>query len=87
ALQLFGKWLDHEGIEKSYDEARRTPIKEVMSRNVVAVTEDETVDRVVELMVHRDLNRIPVVRDGVPVGIVARFDLLRMMMKKGDVKP
>ena len=82
ALQLFGKWLDHEGIEKSYDEARRTPIKEVMSRTVFAVTEDETVDRVVELMVHHDLNRIPVVRDGVPVGIVARFDLLRMLLPR-----
>jgi len=37
-------------------------------------------------MLNRDLNRIPVVRDGVPVGIVARFDLLRMMMQEGKTE-
>lgn len=84
ALQLFGKWLAHEGIEKLYEEARTTAVKTIMSEKVIAVTEDESVERVVELMVQRDLNRIPVVRDGVPVGIVARFDLLRMMLPKGS---
>ena len=81
ALQLFGKWLSPTGIEKSYEEARAMPIKEVRSRRVFSVTEDESLEEVVELMVRRDLNRVPVVRGGVPVGIVARFDFLRLMVR------
>lgn len=83
--QLFGKAIDETGIEKVYQEARATPIKEIMKKNVISVTEEDSVEKVVELMLDRDLNRIPVVRDGVPVGIVARFDLLRLMVNRTDV--
>ena len=86
APQLFGKWIDLENLEKVYEEARATPVKEVMSTDVIFVTEDDPLEKVVELMLNRDLNRIPVVRDGVPVGIVARFDLLRMMMQEGKTE-
>jgi hypothetical protein len=30
-------------------------------------------------MLYRDLNRIPVVRDEVPIGIIALYDLLKMV--------
>lgn len=87
ALQLFGRWLDREGIEKNYEDARTTPIKQVMSTKVFAVTEEDSVEKVVELMIDRDLNRIPVIRNDVPVGIVARFDLLRIMMQREASEP
>ncbi len=83
APQLFGKWIGREGIERIYEEARTTPVKEIMSTHVISVTEDDSIEKLVGLMLDRDLNRIPVVRDGVPVGIVARFDLLRLMMQAG----
>ena len=65
-----------------YQEERNTPVKQIMSMNVVSVTEDDSVDKVVRLMLDRHLNRIPVVRDGVPVGIIARYDLLQLMVNK-----
>ena len=82
APQLFGKWIGQEGIEKIYEEARTTPVRDIMSTNVISVTEDDPVEKVIELMVRRNLNRIPVVRDGVPIGIVARYDLLRIMVRE-----
>ena len=82
APQLFGKWISSAGIEAMYEEARATPVKEIMSRNVIYVTEDDSVDKVLRLMLERDLNRIPVVRDDRPVGIVARYDMLRLMANK-----
>lgn len=81
--QLFGKWVPPEGIEEIYDEARATPVKEIMSKNVICIDENEPVEKLVELMMERGLNRVPVVRDGFPVGIVARYDLLRMMSVPG----
>jgi len=82
APQLFGKWIPREGVERIYEEARTTPIRDIMSTNVISVTEDDPVEKVIELMMRRDLNRIPVVRDGVPIGIVARYDLLRVMVRE-----
>ena len=84
APQLFNKWIFSEGIEQMYQEERSTPVEEIMSTNVVSVTEDDSVDSVVKLMLDRHLNRIPVVRDGVPVGIIARYDLLKLMIQKNE---
>lgn len=83
AAQLFGKWIPKDGIERIYEEARQTPVKDVMTSGVVFVTEEAAVEEVVDLMVKRDLNRIPVVRDGAPVGIIARYDLLKMIAQEG----
>jgi CBS domain-containing protein len=80
APQVLGKWLSPDDLEKIYESARSTPVADVMVRSVVTITEDEPVASAVELMLKHDINRLPVVRDGVPVGIIARHDLLRMMI-------
>lgn len=80
APQVLGQWLPPDGLEKIYESARATPVADVMVRSVVTITENEPVASAVELMLKHDINRIPVVRDGVPVGIIARHDLLRMMI-------
>jgi CBS domain-containing protein len=77
--QLFGNFVPRDGIEKLYEQARAIPVTDIMTRKVVTVTEDDTVEKVLELMLYRDLNRIPVVRDEVPIGIIARYDLLKMV--------
>ena len=84
APHLLGRWISGEGVDKIYQEARETPVADVMAGPVVTVSENDTVTRAVELMLKHDVNRLPVVRDGRPVGIVARHDLLRMMMADLD---
>lgn len=79
APQLLGRWLSDTSVANIYAEARQTPVSEIMVKNVVTIEEDESVNRAVELMLEHDINRVPVVRDGRPVGIVARHDLLRLM--------
>lgn len=80
APQVLGKWMGNEGIERIYAAARQMTAQEIMHPQVVTVTEGQPIDQVVELMLQHDINRVPVVRDDVPVGIVARHDLLRMMV-------
>ena len=47
--------------------AARTRIaREIMQTRVITVAEDDPVERVLQLMMRHDINRIPVVRDGVP---------------------
>jgi CBS domain-containing protein len=80
APQVLGHWVSEEGVEQIYEAARRMKAKEIMTTRVVTLAEDDSINKAVELMLRHNINRIPVVRDGVVVGIVARHDLLRLLI-------
>lgn len=82
APQLFGQWVDQGTIERLYETARTMRASEIMSAHTVTVTEEQPVETAIQLLLKHDVNRLPVVRDGVPVGIVSRHDLLRLMVRK-----
>lgn len=82
APQVLGEWLTDEGIERLYELARKRAAREIMNTSVVTLAEEEPIERAVELMLQHDINRIPVVRDRVPVGIVSRHDLLKLLLRK-----
>jgi CBS domain-containing protein len=77
---VFGAWMQGEPFEALCERARRLPAGAIMSSPVVTASEEEPVEAVVERMLHADVNRIPVLRDGDLVGIVARHDLLKLML-------
>ena len=58
-----------------------TRAEDVMTRGVHTVTPDTDVEALVELMVKRGANPVPVLEDGRLAGIVSRSDLVRMMAK------
>jgi CBS domain-containing protein len=51
-------------------------IAEVMSREVVAVGPDTSIETAARLMVSRRITGVPVVRDGAPIGVVSLADLV-----------
>ena len=57
--------------------ARR--VGEVMTTEVIAVTEDTSLADAVELMQRHRIRRLPVVRDGRLLGVVSRADLVRQL--------
>ena len=78
APQLFGTWLG-ENAEELYVQDRNISAREIMSTNVISVAENDSIAEVLNLILKYDINRIPVIRNHKPVGIVARRDLLRIM--------
>lgn len=82
APQLFGEWIGKEGIERIYQAARSKKARDVMTKRVATVGADETIESAVSQMIKFDVNRIPVVREGVPIGVVARHDLLRLLVEE-----
>lgn len=80
--QMFGEWMPHERVERIYESARRRAVREIMSRDVITVTEVDTVETVLKKMLKASIHRLPVVRDRKPVGIVTRHELLRLMLKQ-----
>jgi CBS domain-containing protein len=84
--QLFGQYLSDGEVDPIYQAARSITAQEIMSTKVITVTEDDLVRVVLEQMLHHHVNHIPVVRDRVPVGIIARHDLLKMMLAEEPKK-
>jgi CBS domain-containing protein len=59
-----------------------------MSPDVQTVTEDAPLDEIVQLMERHRIKRLPVVRDGMLVGIVSRANLLRALASiASETKP
>lgn len=80
APMLLGRFLGADGLEEVLAEARRTRAEEVMTSPVHAVGPEEPLSRVLELMLAYDINHVPVVDgEGRPLGIITRFDLLRLL--------
>jgi signal-transduction protein with cAMP-binding, CBS, and nucleotidyltransferase domain len=87
------RWLDMlaDGFElapaflQGVQEQQRK-VKSVMSPGVTAVSEVTPAREVASLMHAKNIKRVPVVRDGKVVGIVARSDLIRALAQKLDEK-
>ncbi len=74
-------------LSREEDEGER-PVKgaksvsDIMTREVVTVTEETSVGEICELMVTEGIHRVPVVRDGGVVGIVSAINVLEALLEK-----
>jgi CBS domain-containing protein len=56
------------------------PVREAMARSVLCLSEDQPLADVASLMNNKDVDRFPVVREGVVVGFLTRADLIRRLV-------
>jgi len=84
--QVFGDWLPKKGVEKMYAAARSRRVGEFMSRAVACVDVADELEVVITKMQKTGFHRLPVVADGLPVGIIARHDLLRLIVTNGGLQ-
>lgn len=55
------------------------PVREIMSRSVMCISEDQALADVVSVMVNKDVDRLPVVSEGKLTGFLTRGDVLRKL--------
>jgi len=83
ALIVFGaRAATPAELERIYAMARKLRAREFMTETVHTAEESEDMGAVVHRMLEHKLKHVPVVRDGTPVGMVARHDLLKLLAKK-----
>ena len=70
---IFGEHRDPEELRRR----AAATAAEAMSSPVVSIDADRPLREVAELMVDRDVNRLPVIADGELAGIVTRADMVR----------
>lgn len=76
--QIFGG----EALEKKFARADNIKVSEIMRKEVVCVDEDIDIAEVAKIMIMKKVRRIPVVKDNKLIGIVARGDIVRELVRK-----
>jgi len=83
-VSLFGAYLElpssHRHFEEDLRRAVGATVSEVMEDKVITCGEDDTLETVATMMHERKIGRIPVVRDGALVGIIAQSDIIRAIV-------
>lgn len=55
----------------------QTPVREIMSRSVMCISEEQGLTEAVSTMINKNVERLPVVNEGRLTGFVSRTDILR----------
>jgi CBS domain-containing protein len=87
AHSLMGAWVAPEHLEECYEELRQVRAREIMTRDFVAISPRTPTGEAARLMVKLDRNHLPVVEQGRLVGILARHDLLRALLRRCEREP
>ena len=78
-------------LAESYAHAHGRKVGEIMTAKVVTISEDADLGEAVDLMLHRNVKRLPVLRDKAVVGVISRSDLLKGLLtslpKQGGAHP
>ncbi len=72
--------LSRSQLQRGSSDPRLMPVKEAMARSVLCLAEDQTLSDVANLMSSKDVDRFPVVREGVVVGFLTRADVIRRLI-------
>jgi CBS domain-containing protein len=86
-VEILGGIIFLNGVRHYNEELRKmvaTKAEDIMTRHVHTVHPDEKVERIAQLMVEEDINRVPVVEEGKLAGIISRADVIRYIAKTLD---
>lgn len=72
--------LTKSQLQRGSTDPRLIAVKEAMARSVLCVSEEQTLSDVANLMNSKDVDRFPVVREGVVVGFLTRADVVRRLL-------
>ena len=77
------RWLDtfasDQEAARDYVKAHGRTVREIMTRDVISVSDTTELADIATLLETRRIRRVPVVRDGKLVGIVSRANLVRAL--------
>lgn len=76
------RWLDFFAAREeanAYVKSHALNVEDVMTRDVISVSEEDSLSTIASLMETRGVKRVPVLRDGRLVGIVSRANLLQAL--------
>jgi len=83
--ELVGLISEYRLLEAIYEPGfKACPIREIMTPDPITISENAYLSDAAGLMLEHRIRRLPVVRQGALVGIIARRDLLRYVIESGE---
>ena len=82
AHSLMGAWVDPAHLEECYEQLRHIRAAEIMSRDFVTIPPATPTGEAARMMVKLECNHLLVVEQGKLVGVLARHDLLRALVRR-----
>ena len=79
-LNLVKMGKDYRDFRKEIERMSRFQVKDMMSRNVIAIPPEAPLFEAAGMMEKHDVNRLPVIENSKLVGIITRADLLRALI-------
>ena len=83
-LQVLAEGEDLSPEFVNYLRSGEARVGDVMTKDVVTVDGTATLPHIAKLFQEHGINRVPVVEDGKPVGVVSRADLVRVIAQRED---
>jgi len=80
-LNLVKLGKDYVDFKKELERISKISVREVMSRYVVSIPPTANIYEAARIMEDNDVNRLPVIHNGKLIGIVARQDLVKALLK------
>lgn len=71
---------DQLGVKKHLEGMSKIQVKDMMSKNIISVGPDENILEAATLLDKHNIDRLPVIRKGNLIGIIARCDLIRALI-------
>ena len=85
-LKILGQIYEWKELEKkesevdlshTYEEQKeKGKVEDIMTKEVVTLEEDDTIDDVMSLMFERKIHTIPIIKEGKLIGVVGKRDLI-----------
>lgn len=63
-----------------------TSVGQIMTRNMLVVTPDRTLDDAMSIMTEHRFRHLPIIENGIPVGIISIGDLVKARLKDVSVE-
>jgi len=80
-IRLFDAYimLGSDKVESEIKKMAASTVGDICTRDVVSITEDTTLEEIATIMSEKKIHLLPVLREGVVVGIVGKVDVVRTM--------
>jgi len=82
-IRLFDAYflLDSDKVEDDIKKMVAITVDEICNKKVVSIAEDTTLEEIATIMSEQNIHLLPVLNNGVVVGIVGKADVVRSMTK------
>ncbi len=84
SVSFVEKFHNKEAIE-AFKEISSSKVSELMTKDVVTIENGSELGKVVRLMMEKDVNRVPVMKEENIIGIVSRADVIKGLAKSDIV--